>query len=175
MTHFTAFQKPYEHNTLLSFDNIVLSNHGVCVYEKLTRSKRGVLLPRAMPLKYAFRRYLRRFGTAENILKTMSLKHEFWPLMVVETDWNCRRNENNVSKAYILTVFETIWNCREKHENNVSKACILTVFETIWNCRENYENIGVRAFWAMPNILLFCSMFLPSVQLVPVDVLHLVA
>jgi len=116
MTHFTAFQKPYEHNTLLSFDNIVLSNHGVCVYEQLTRSKRGVLLPRAMPLKYAFRRYLRRFGTAENILKTMSLKHEFWPLMVVETDWNCRRNENNVSKAYILTVFETIWNCRNKWE-----------------------------------------------------------
>jgi len=28
-------------------------------------------------------------------------------------------------------VSETIWNCREIDENNVSKACIVTVLETI--------------------------------------------
>jgi len=37
--------------------------------------------------------------------------------------------ENNVSKAYILTVFEMIfWNCRENIELNESKWCILTIF-----------------------------------------------
>jgi len=30
-----------------------------------------------------------------------------------------------------MKVFKTIWNCREIDENNVSKACIMTVFETI--------------------------------------------
>ena len=43
-----------------------------------------------------------------------------------------QKNENDVSKACILTVFETIWNSREIDGNNVSKACILVVFETIW-------------------------------------------
>jgi len=52
------------------------------------------------------------FGTAENILNTISSKH----------------------------VLETIWNCREKKENTVSKACILLVSETIWNCKEIDEN-----------------------------------
>ena len=50
------------------------------------------------------------------------------------------KNENNVSKACILTVFKTIWNCREHFINNFFKACALNVFETIWNCRELYEN-----------------------------------
>ena len=36
-------------------------------------------------------------------------------------------------------VFETIWHGRETNENNVSKACILTVFKTIWNCRKNMK------------------------------------
>ena len=52
------------------------------------------------------RRYLKRCGTAE------------------------KKNENNVSKACIVTVFETIWKCREKDERNVTKACIVTGFET---------------------------------------------
>ena len=42
-----------------------------------------------------------------------------------------RKNENNVSKVFMLVVSETIWNCREIDENNVSKACIVTVLETI--------------------------------------------
>ena len=36
----------------------------------------------------------------------------------------------------IWTVFGMILNCREIDENNVSKACIVTVFKTIWKCRE---------------------------------------
>jgi len=86
-----------------------------------------------MSLKYAFWQYLKRFGTAENILKTMSLKHAhdgIWNNLELQ-----RKDENNVSKESILTVFEKIGTCKEKIENNVSKACILTVFEIIWNCR----------------------------------------
>ena len=50
-----------------------------------------------------------------------------------DTIWYCRNIfNNNVSKAYIVTVLETIWNCREKFENNVSKACILTP-DCCWN------------------------------------------
>ena len=57
------------------------------------------------------------FGTAEKTLKTiMSLKHAFWRYL----KW---------------------FGTAEKNENNVSKACVLTRFETIWNCRENLENV----------------------------------
>ena len=50
--------------------------------------------------------YLKLFGTAENILKTLSLKHAFWRY---------------------LKRFRT---AEKKPENNVSKACILAVFAT---------------------------------------------
>ena len=57
-----------------------------------------------MFLKHALWRYWKRFGTAKKLF------------------------ENNVSKAYILTVLETIWNCRE-NEIKDGKLCIVTGFE----------------------------------------------
>ena len=53
-----------------------------------------------MSLKHTFLQYLKRFGAAE-------------------------KNENNVSKAYILTVFETIWSCREKMKTMYLKHTFL--------------------------------------------------
>ena len=78
-------------------------------------------------------------GTAEKILKTMSLKHEF-RLYLKRFGTAGIFFLNNVTKACILTAFKTIWNCRGENENNVSKACILVVSETIWNCRKNMES-----------------------------------
>ena len=58
-----------------------------------------------MSLKHVLWRYWKRFGTAEKSLKTMSLKHAFWRRTLVETVWNSRKNENNVSKECILMLF----------------------------------------------------------------------
>ena len=74
-------------------------------------------------LKHASWRYLKRFGTAENILKTMTVNGAFWR----------------------LPIFKTIWNCRFFFENNVSKACVVTVLETIWNCRNKWK----QYLWSM--------------------------
>ena len=53
-------------------------------------------------------RYLKRVGTAEKEMKTITLKHA-------------------------LTLFETIWNCRENNENKEAKYCVLVLFETyVW-------------------------------------------
>jgi len=62
-------------------------------------------------------------GTAENLLKTMSLKNAFSHyLKWFET---AKKNENKHGKLFIVKVIETIWNCREKIENNDGKWCIL--------------------------------------------------
>ena len=70
-----------------------------------------------------------------------------------------RKNENNVSKGYILTVFETIWNCREKMKTMSLRDALWpylqrfgaaekkwkqghsrihydTILNSIWNCNE---------------------------------------
>ena len=76
-------------------------------------------------------------------MKTMSLKHAFWRYL--KRFGTAEKNENNVSKACILSVVKTIRNCRE-NINNVSKACILSVVKTIGNCRENIKQCLLRMF-----------------------------
>jgi len=58
-----------------------------------------------MSLEHAFSRYLKRFGTAEKNMKTMSLNHAFlWYLEHQRNRW-----KQCIYKACILMVFETIW------------------------------------------------------------------
>ena len=92
-----------------------------------------------------------------------------------------KKNENNVSKACILTLIKMFMKCRillqtmsQKHafwqylkilgnakyfHNNVSKACILTVFETIWNCREKMKPMSPKHafFWNVSEMQTFCA------------------
>ena len=57
----------------------------------------------------AFGRYLKQFGTAENILG------------------------NKESKGFILTIFYTIGNCRDNFKNRDGGGNILTAFGTVEN------------------------------------------
>ena len=139
-------------------------------YEKYTRSKRS-----------DFQKYGMNMIITMIELQNIST---FWLVWnnALTTKHNCQmiksevrfgiadKNENNVSKACIMTVFETIWNCKEKmktmslthalgryfkrfgtaekKENKDGKRCIVTIFQTIWNCRKKKKTRTVNgAFW----------------------------
>ena len=69
----------------------------------------------------AFWHDLKRFGTAEDILK-MSLKREFWHYL------------------------KRFGSSEKKNENNVSKACILTL-KRFWNSEKMLKRSLKREFW----------------------------
>ena len=60
-------------------------------WQYLKRFRTAEEILKTMSFKHALWRYLKWFRTAEKILKTMSLKHAFWRLTVVETIWNFRQ------------------------------------------------------------------------------------
>ena len=90
--------------------------------------------------------YLKRFVTSEKVLKTRSLKHEFWQYL--KRFGTAEKNENNVSKAWIMTVFETRCNFRQNIINNVSKAYTLMYLKRFGTAEIKMETRVVTcAFW----------------------------
>ena len=94
-----------------TWNQCLLSMHSDGIWNDLELQKKK----KTMSLEHALWRYLKRFGTAENNLKTRTVNGVFWRLTIVESIWNFRRKKN-VSKSCIVTGCETIRNCR-KNEN----------------------------------------------------------
>ena len=128
---------------------------------------------KTMSLKHAFLYYLKRFGTAEKVLKSNDCKACI--LTVIETIWNCREKVkwmslNNALWRYLKlfwnakTILKTMelkhafWRyfkrfgtAHTNNKNNVSKACIVMVFETILTCRENFESNEDSKWCILPH------------------------
>ena len=117
-----------------------------------------------------FIHYLKRFGTAEKILKTRTLNGEFWRHLkrfwttenILKTRtlngafWrHFKKNETAEKKKKTRTLNGAFWRhsklfgtAVKNIEIKENKWCILTVFETILNCRDFFLNKTLNgAFW----------------------------